>query len=124
MEDQEVRLQELQAEYNSINDLLSSGGWKELMEIAEDQLKLRMPGVLSKLENILELPAQEFEKGEISGIELFCALPGIRREALEQDIQLIEEELNYGREERTTTDRDERDSRDPDGAFEPPSPGV
>ncbi len=126
MEDREAQLRVLQEELSSVEALLESHGWSELTLIAQEQLQLRLPGVLKKLENFLEMPGQEFEKGAIAGIELFCSLPGIRCESLRDDIAKIEEELGYDEHERTST-RDSRDSgsgsgsgRDTGEEFEPP----
>lgn len=91
-------------------------------EYAEGQVQNRLAGVLGKLDNILLLGEQEFEKGEISGIKLFQLIPSTVIADLEERIVELEEELEYGEHERT------RDRRKPDsgvdehgdGLFEPP----
>lgn len=119
MEDQEVRLRELQEELSNQRSLLENVGWRELMQTAQEQLKLRLPTVLSKTDNLLETLGKEFEKGEIAGIELFCSLPGVRMVSLEEDIDKLEKELGYDDGERTTDDTDSGA-----GAFEPAVPSV
>lgn len=121
-EDLEAHLRGLQEEYSSLKELLETVGWTEIVQIAHEQLKLRMPGALSKTENILEVFGKEFEKGEIAGIELFISLPGIRLEALLNDISNTEEELGYDDNERTASDGGS--TGDDDDTFVPAVPRV
>ena len=123
MEDLEVHLRELQEELSNVKLLVSHAGWEELMTFAQEQIALRTPGVLKRMENLFELSGQEFDKGEISGIHLFCNLPAVRVESLEQDIISIEEELGYGTGEGTSSgdERDSEISRGAEGEFEPPT---
>ncbi len=125
MDDQEARLRGLQEELSNVNSLVDHVGWKELMVFAQEQVALRVPGVLGKMESLFDFPSQEFEKGEIAGIQLFCNLPAVRKESLEQDIGSIEEELDYDSSERTTSgdgDASEVSGGTEDGgAFEPPT---
>lgn len=121
MEEAEERLRALQEELSSLQELRETVGWKELMKIAEGQLKLRLPGILTKTENILETIGKEFEKGEVAGIELFCSLPGIRVESIKQDMDKLEKELGYAPGERTDTGEG-GDDRDP--LFEGDAPRV
>lgn len=117
MEEVEVRLREMQEELSNYKSLVDSVGWKNLMVVAEDQNKLRMPSILSKVPNLLEITEKEFEKGEVSGITLFMQLPGIVIEGITAKIDQLEEELGYDDAERTT---------DADGSgrelFEPATP--
>lgn len=119
MENQEVLLRELQEEFSNQQALLENVGWKELMRTADEQIKLRIPSALGKLDSLLDVTRSEYEKGEISGIELFKLLPSIRMEALAQDIDELEKELNYDSGERTSSD-DGTGSGDSSGDFQPP----
>jgi hypothetical protein len=119
VENLEARLRELQEEFSNCKALVDHVGWKELMQTADEQVKLRIPSALGKVDNLFEVTAKEFEKGEISGIELFKALPSIRMEALEQDIMAIEKELEYDTAERTTSTED--GSGDAEGDFVGPA---
>lgn len=121
-QDPEVRLRELQEEWSDFKSLLEHPGWKYLDEIAKTQITNRYPSALGRLDNFLDLPGQEFDKGEISGIELFRRIPSVRVESLEEDIQNLEEQLQYDRNERTSPDgtEDGDDFGDTSGDFEPP----
>lgn len=124
-EEKEAALRVLQEELSNQKMLLENIGWKELMSVAQEQLQLRLPTVLKKTDNLLSVLPQEFEKGVISGIELFCALPGIRAEAIKDDIIKLEEELGYGPGERTERGTDgSRSDGDAGGNFEPAVPSV
>ena len=123
MEDQEVRLRELQEECSNYRELQEHIGWVKLMEIAEGQVELRLPAVLDKLDNLLEATGQEYEKGVIQGIKLFSQLPGIQIESLEQDINLAEKELENEPGDRTVSGRAGTSTSGGDasgGDFEPP----
>jgi len=122
VEKEEERLRGLQEELSGIENLLQVPGWAELMEIAQGQLQLRLPAVLTKTENILEIVGKEFDKGVISGIELFCSLPAIRAEALKQDIATVEKELGYAAGERTNDGGN--DGEDDGGSFDGDAPRV
>jgi hypothetical protein len=106
VEEVEVRLREAQEALANFTSLIESLGWKRLLEIADGQLKNRMPAALSKTENLLELPGKEYEKGEIAGIDLFMRLPDIAIEGLKEDIKELEEKLGYVEGERTTAGTD------------------
>jgi hypothetical protein len=100
-ENREVRLRGLQEESSNLKALIDNLGWKELEKIADEQVKLRIPSALGKLENVLEVTKVEFEKGEIAGIQLFVQLPGMRIEAVAEEIAGLEEELGYDDAERS-----------------------
>lgn len=104
MEDVEARLRALQEEQSNLKALIDNLGWKRLMEIADGQLKNRMPSILEKTENFLELPGKEYEKGEMAGINLFTRLPGIAIEGLEQDIKQLEGQIDATGRDRSTDD--------------------
>jgi len=92
------------------------------MEFADEQLLNRMQAANGKTENLLEVLTKEYERGEISGIQLFCRMPGVYQAALEEDINTLEEELEYAPGERTISDdgRDDSGSGNTDGGdFEP-----
>jgi len=72
--------------------LMESRGWKTLMEYAEQQKKGRIEAaVLTPAGSVDKCIEQEYLKGEIGGIMLFCAFP----EALSSDLrnQLPKEEV-------------------------------
>ena len=124
MVEAEERLRGLQEELSGVENLLQVPGWDELMKIAQGQLQLRLPAVLTKTENVLEIVGKEFDKGVISGIELFCSLPAIRAEALKQDIAKAEEELGYGPGERRDDSGDDGGANDGEGTFSGDAPRV
>lgn len=74
-----------------LRDLVKSRGWARLSSIAKAQIATRNTNVLKPLkgDGIYE---QEFQKGEIAGIQLFMQLPDISIESLRQ--QLEEESAN------------------------------
>ncbi len=122
-EEQEVRVRELLEELSGVEALVENAGWKQLMLIAQQQLQLRLPGVLRKLDSMDDIPGQEFEKGVVAGIELFCALPGVRVEALKVDIAQLDEEIeDAGGETRIEGGDDGSGSAGDDGEFEGPAP--
>lgn len=56
-----------------MEQLISSPGWKTIVQIAKGQLNLRENEILLKpTENPL---AQEYQKGEVQGIKLFVQYP-------------------------------------------------
>ena len=101
MEDVEVRLREAQEVLSNYAGLVESLGWKQLMTVADGQLTNRLPSILAKTENFLELPGKEYEKGEVSGINLFMKLPEVVIEGLRAEIKHLEEQLGYDEAERT-----------------------
>ena len=123
----EAHLRGLQEELSNVKALIDHIGWSELMEFAKEQVALRTPGVLGRMDTLFELSGQEFDKGEISGIHLFCNLPAVRVESLEQDILGIEEELGYDRSEHTDNGNNggsssvSRRTGSDGGEFEPPT---
>ena len=69
----EEQIREALKAKREMEGLISSPGWKTLMAIAKSQLSLRENEVLLKpTENPL---SQEYQKGEIQGIKLFCQYP-------------------------------------------------
>lgn len=126
MEDLEAHLRELQEELSNVRTLIDHVGWNELMTFAQEQVKLRTPGVLGRMNSLFDIVGQEFDKGEISGIHLFCNLPAVRVESLEQDILGIEEELGYDRDSETSGgdgggSSSISEGAGGDGEFEPPT---
>lgn len=110
------RLRVLQEEYSKLQALTDNLGWKDLETLADEQVKLRIPSALGKVDNLLEITKKEYEKGEIAGIQLFTQLPGIRLEAIRLEMAQLEEELGYDRAERT----DDGSDGDSDGGdFKP-----
>jgi len=85
----------LQEDLRDMATLLEHRGWKKLMEYAEQQIRGRTDEVIltpaKGLEGAME---QEFMKGEIGGIRLFCTFP----EAVTSDLrsQLKKEEVTDG----------------------------
>ncbi len=126
MEQEEAQLRVLQEERSNLLELTKTVGWIELMKIGAEQLALRLPGALSKTENIGQILGKEFEKGEIAGIELFCSLPKIRIASLDEDINKLEGELGYESGERTN-ERDDSGGEGGaggEGTFEGDAPRV
>ena len=108
MDEVEVRLREAQEALSNFRSLVESVGWQKMKQIADGQLKLRMPSAIGKMESLLEVPKKEFEKGEIAGIDLFMRLPEIAIEGLINDINELEEKLGYVEGERTAGGRESR----------------
>jgi hypothetical protein len=120
-QDQEVHLRVAQEEYSNLKSLVDHPGWKLVLEYAKGQIESRSPGIFTKLENILLVTAQEFEKGEVAGIQLFSKIPGIVIADLEEKIVAFEKELGYATGERTRDDgSDDRGTDDGGGLYEPP----
>lgn len=117
-QDQEDRLRALQEEYSKLRDLTENFGWKDMELLADEQVKLRLPSVLARTDNLLEITKKEYEKGEVSGIQLFVQLPGIRMEAIKIEMAQLEEELGHDRAERTE-DGDGSDGDSDGGDFQP-----
>ena len=129
MEGPEVRLQVISEELHNLQHLQDHAGWKMVLDYAEGQVGNRLPAVLTKLETIADIIGQEFEKGEIAGIQLFSRIPDIVCKDLEENIEALEKELGYVEGERTkdssSGDSGER-GVDPgdDGDFEGGAPSV
>ncbi len=122
MEEVEVRLRELQEGLTNLKSLIDHAGWKRLVEIADGQIENRMPSVFTRLDSLLEVTGSEFDKGEISGIKLFQALPSNYINDLEESISKMEEELEFDDDERERPDEGRTDSgadSGTDGGFEP-----
>lgn len=121
-QDQEVHLRVAQEEYSNLQSLVDHPGWKLVVEYAEGQIESRTPGIFTKLDNLLEIVGQEFEKGEVSGIMLFKKIPELVIADLEEKIVEFEKELGYARGESTRDDGgDDRGTDDGGGElFQPP----
>ena len=105
---EESRVRELQEELSRLKALQDFAGYRYLIEIADAQIKARQDQLILKpLERMDEVLAQEYAKGEISGIRLFRELVGIRITDLEEEITslLPQEELNDESAD-STDDRD------------------
>jgi len=93
------------------------------MEIAEGQITNRMPSIFTRLNSLLEITGAEFDKGEVSGIKLFQALPSNYINDLEESITQMEEELEFDDDERERPDDNrsgtDGDTGSDDGGFEP-----
>ncbi len=120
MEDREVRLRELQEELSRFRSLIEHRGWKEMIAIANEQMKLRLGNILSAVQSQDELITREFEKGEMNGIDLFCRLPMARITALEEDVNALEQELGYDGQ----TGTDGNDGSGDGGEFSGSAPTV
>lgn len=88
-----------QEEYRILKNLTESAGWLWLMEVGEQQRVGRTDEIILKpLPNLDSALAQEFAKGEISGIRLFFEIPKARIGSLEA--QLAAEAANKPQEEQ------------------------
>lgn len=80
-------LRELQEERFNLGELLKHPGYKWLMEVAASQVEMRKQQVfLRPLKAMDEILEQEYQKGEISGIELFRQLVQVRMTELTEEI--------------------------------------
>lgn len=87
------RLREAQEELAQIVGLTKLASWKLLMDIANNQLTTRTNEII--LSPVLTLDAtfhQEFTKGEVSGIKLFCRFPELLIESLNVEIDTLKGE--------------------------------
>ena len=85
MSDEETR--ELQEELSRLKALVTTAGWKYLEKIAAAQVEHRRNSYeLRPLSSLDETLAQEYQKGEVSGIRLFVQLPSLRISALEEEL--------------------------------------
>jgi len=124
VEEQEARLQVMSEELHNLQRLEDHPGWKMILEYAEGQVGNRIPTALGKLETLLDITGQEYEKGEIAGIQLFVQIPGIVQRDLEEKIYELEKELGYdGAEQTGRTDDGSGSGNGGEGGtglFEPP----
>ena len=118
MEEVEVRHRQLSEELGRLELLVEAHGWIRLMEIADGQILNRMPAVMTPLVDLFKVGEQEFEKGEINGIKLFCELPHKRIADLKATLDEMEKEDDY-REPSPVAGGESRDAGDD---FEPPAP--
>lgn len=86
----------LQDDLRDMAALIEHRGWKKLMEYADQQIRGRTDEViLTPCKGMDAAMEQEFSKGEIAGIRLFCTFPeavaGDLREQLKK-----EEPVNAG----------------------------
>lgn len=115
----EVRLRALQEEFSNIKELQDHVGWVKLMEFAEEQLVNRTANALGPTTNLLEVLTKEYERGEISGIQLFRRMPGVYQAAIEEDINLLEKELENEPRTEDRAGNTDAASGDAGGDFKP-----
>ncbi len=105
----EPALRELQEELSNLKSLQQHFGYKYLMELAEAQEKSRTGQILlTPLKTMDEVLAQEYMKGEVSGIMLFRNLVTVRVEDLEEQIKdelaVLDQQSGVKKDEREDTD--------------------
>jgi hypothetical protein len=85
--EKEEELRELQEERSELKSLQEHRGFKRLLELARTQSEARKQAVfLTPLEKMDEVLKQEYQKGEISGIELFRSIVDIQITNLGEEI--------------------------------------
>lgn len=78
-------------------NLVRSEGWVRLVEIANQQIINRNNLLKEPAKGLDGAFANEFQKGEVAGIDLFVRLPSIQVLVLEQDIrELLEQNEGEG----------------------------
>jgi hypothetical protein len=102
----ETPLRDLQEELSSLKKLHESPVFQRLLDIAKVQIQSRQDTIILRpLENRDQILAQEYSKGECSGIKLFTQLPLTLMESLETEIAerlRQEEEANANSNKQTT----------------------
>lgn len=87
-EEREQDLRELQEERFSLTELQKTAGYSWLMGVATSQAEARKQSIfLRPLKSVDEAFEQEYQKGEIAGIELFMRLVDIRVAELTEEIK-------------------------------------
>ena len=83
----------LQAELSELKSLQQRPGYKELMRLADVQIANRRNLIeLVPLKSLDETLAQEYAKGEISGIRLFQSMVEVQKGNLELEIKEASDE--------------------------------
>lgn len=80
-------VRDMQEALAQMQGLLKLPGWKLILGLAEEQLTGRIDAViLNPVSGVDGTLNQEYLKGEISGIKLFCKMPEILIEQYRSDI--------------------------------------
>jgi hypothetical protein len=81
---------ELQEQLAQLAGLTKHPAWALVMKIAEEQLTGRIDNImLNPVATVDATLQQEYLKGEVSGIKLFCRLPQILMDTLAADIEQL-----------------------------------
>lgn len=127
MEEVVERHRRLVEELDSLKSLVEHKGWRFIDAVYEGQINNRLQIVLKKTENLLAVLGNEYEKGELSGLQLARVIPYGRINDLETELARFNEE--YGDIDDDGENREPQpfhgaggESRDEDDEFVPPSP--
>ncbi len=105
----EQSLEELQRDQHALQELIEGRGWEVLMNIAEGQKRNRTNRVMLTTVNAdYTVEAEQFEKGEVSGITLFQTMPDVALEGLEEDIKVAQAKIVMDEEEFENESGNER----------------
>jgi hypothetical protein len=116
----EDKYAEMSSELALWKSLLAHPAWKTLDKIAEGQINERARTLLhSPLQKMDDALAQEFTKGEASGIELFKSIPQVEYERIESDLQNLEKEQEDETRSGSTSSGSPDSNGDELGALDP-----
>lgn len=83
-------LEALRGQLYEFTSLKEHAGWKRLLEYARAQISFRSTSVIrSPRSGLDDLVANEYPRGELAGIELFCAIPDVEIARLKEEIEMI-----------------------------------
>ena len=82
--------------------LLEHPGWHRLATLVESNIGFRMPEIMRPLGTFGETLAQEFAKGEISGMKMILILPQAQIEMLRADHKRVNVQLEQEMEHEIT----------------------
>jgi len=74
-------------------ELLKTPGWGRLADYAQGQVVARQNAAVQPSGGLDGCIEQEFSKGEVSGIQLFMAFPGLILEDVDEQISDLIEEI-------------------------------
>ena len=95
MAEEKVTLEGLRKLLHDLQMLVKSPGWARQAELVDMQVDLRKNQIVSEpCKSLDDTLAQEYMKGEVSGMALFARMPFIEIEAVEQAIKELEEKSN------------------------------
>ena len=89
----EERLSELSSDQAMWDSLTQHPGWKALRHLAEQQSKEFLLIFRAPLASMDKVPAQEYTKGQVAGIDLFASIPDLQLEMLKSEREILEKEI-------------------------------
>lgn len=93
-EDLEAKISSVGSRLAVLRHLVESPGWEIYSKLLQDQENLRKGEILLRpLESFSKIPAQEFAKGEVMGLNLAIVMPFTQIEVLTSELQALRLEL-------------------------------